>query len=163
MLPKYHLISSVIAALLMAGYFKWLAIFVFIGGFLIDFDHYLHYIFTKKDFSLKKAITYGKIKKLSVDTLHIFHTIEFWFMVALLSVWFKFALATFIGMVVHQALDSFEYYKENVPSPRVKTIYGWIFGMHSKSYYFLKDPRNYQAMLKRGYRDPKEAYNAIKD
>ena len=66
-------------------------------------------------------------------------------------------------MVAHQILDSYEWMSSKMPPSRVKTIYGWIFGMHSQSYYFLKDPRNYQNLLKLGYIDPKEAYNSIKD
>lgn len=138
MLPKYHFVSSVIASLLMTGYFGWLAIFVFVGGFLIDFDHYLYYAFSRKDWNLKRCLRYYDPNRLAADELHIFHTVEFWTMIILLSFYFKFAFATFLGMVLHQALDSYEYYKRKLPGGRVRTIYGWISGMHSRSYYYLK-------------------------
>ena len=138
MLPKYHLISSVIAALLMTGYFKWLAIFVFVGGFLIDFDHYLYYAFKKRDWNLKRCLKYYDPERISVDELHIFHTIEFWAMMIILSFYFTFVFATLLGMILHQALDSYDYYKRKLKCGRVKTIYGWINGMHSESYYYLK-------------------------
>ena len=138
MKPKYHLISSLILMFLLSGYFGLLSIFIFVGGFLIDTDHYFYYAFSRKDWNLKRCLKFYDPNRLCVDELHIFHTIEFWVMIILLSFYSKFILATLIGMILHQSLDSFDYYKRKLVGGRVRTIYGWINGMHSRSYYYLK-------------------------
>ncbi len=142
MKPKYHFISSVILMILLSGYFGLLSIFVFVGGFLIDFDHYLYYALKKKDWRLKRCLKYYHPERVCVDELHVFHTIEFWAMIILLSFYFEFVLATLIGMILHQSLDSYDYYKRKIIGGRVRTIYGWINGMHSRSYYYLKIKSN---------------------
>ncbi|MEK6830589.1 MAG: hypothetical protein AABX77_01010, partial [Nanoarchaeota archaeon] len=66
MLPKYHIIIGLIASIAIYLIFN-LTIFqasiIFLSSFLIDADHYLLYIFRKKDFSLINSIKYFKERR----------------------------------------------------------------------------------------------------
>ncbi|MBI5393192.1 hypothetical protein HZA96_04955 [Candidatus Woesearchaeota archaeon] len=84
-LSRHFIISSVLAAI-SYPFFGWQSIFLFIGGFFIDGDHYLWYIFTKKNFNLKKAYHFHLNNDLSEKKIiDIFHTAEFWILILLAS------------------------------------------------------------------------------
>lgn len=160
--PLANTIASLIAIAIFYPYFGLYSLFILVGGVLIDVDHYLYYLFKKKDWNLKRCIKYFDPKRICVDQLHVFHTVEFWFMMILLSFYFKFIFATLVGMIFHQALDSYELWHSVMPTLRVKSIYGWLFGMHSQSYYFLKNKNNVEMLIKRGYRDSDETFLPIR-
>ena len=78
MLPKTHILLGLIFSLLI--YFSLeltiiQASLVFLSSFLIDFDHYLWYVFKKKDFSLKNAYYYLKDFEKDKAHLMVFHSI----------------------------------------------------------------------------------------
>ncbi len=59
MLPRFHffagLIFSIILFLIFPSVTLLGAVIIFLSSFLIDFDHYVAYVFIKKDLSLKRA------------------------------------------------------------------------------------------------------------
>ena len=55
MFPTVHLLASIIPLLFMFPVYKYLSFVFLIGSYLIDFDHYLWYVYFKKNINLKKA------------------------------------------------------------------------------------------------------------
>ncbi|VVB78729.1 Uncharacterised protein [uncultured archaeon] len=108
MLPKTHIIFGAIFSLI-AYYFLSLdylqSSLIFVSSFLIDFDHYMWYVNKKKDFSLKNSYYYLKKVRLNKPVMMIFHTIEFLFLVLLLSFLWNGFLFILIGMLFHSVLD----------------------------------------------------------
>jgi len=83
---------------------------IFASSILIDFDHYLFYVWRKKDFSLVRAYEfYMNMERPTVKSgIMIFHTIEFFIFVLLISFalpWVTFILA---GMLLHIGLDIYD-------------------------------------------------------
>lgn len=65
MLPKWHALFGFILAVVLIAFFNVTpvnACLVFLSSSLIDFDHYLYYVYRKRNFNLRKA--YFSIKKL---------------------------------------------------------------------------------------------------
>jgi putative transposase len=64
MLPKYHVLFGFIFSSLIFLIFPsagWLGFFIiFLSSFLIDVDHYIYYVWKKKDLSLKNSIVWFK-------------------------------------------------------------------------------------------------------
>ena len=105
MLPKYHVIIGAIATLIIQVVFQLTilqSLIIFFSSFLIDADHYLIYALKKKDWSLKNSRKYffkrrkrwiklsNKEKKQYKRPIYIFHGIEFWILLIILSLYTKF-------------------------------------------------------------------------
>ena len=120
MLPKYHIIIGFISSLIIYLIFSITilqAVIIFFSSFLIDFDHYLLYIYKKKDFSLKKAVNYFKEKrrkgiarnlderKKYKKAIFIFHGIEFWLLLIILSFYINLIWFVLLGIAIHIFLD----------------------------------------------------------
>jgi len=114
MLPYLHVIIGAVLALLVSfmlnvGFVY--SLIIFLSFVLIDFDHYLIYLFRKKNFSLKKAYNYflslrnkkGKMKLF--HPLCLFHTIEFLFIIFILSFFSKIVFFIFVGFLSHSIFD----------------------------------------------------------
>ncbi|MBI2043137.1 hypothetical protein HYT25_01995, partial [Candidatus Pacearchaeota archaeon] len=101
MYPRQHLVLGILFSLILfvnfpqigfAGFF-----IVILSTFLIDVDHYIFYAAKKRDLNLKRAYSWfvkfiEKRKKLSTKErkkykhhILIFHGIEFWIILGLLS------------------------------------------------------------------------------
>jgi hypothetical protein len=123
MLPKYHifygLIFSLILFILFPDFIGLTGFFIiFLSSFLIDVDHYLYYAISKKDFSLKNAYSWfieksskanklSKAEKKKLKTMPcIFHGIEAFFILAILSFFFPIFLFFLLGFAFHEALDA---------------------------------------------------------
>jgi len=115
MLPKYHVILSFLASLILYQFnmnYIFLILF-FLSSILIDFDHYLFYVIRKKNLSLVKAYHYcryeleDKLKKSGKkqELLIIFHTIESFAFLFILSLVYGLFWAVFFGSVFHMVLD----------------------------------------------------------
>jgi hypothetical protein len=101
---KYHFIASLIVTILLFPFFRFYALFVIVGGFLIDIDHYFWYILKYRDFSLKKAVYFSKSNKI-LYKLHIFHLTEFLIVCIVLSFYSNVFLLISIGLMLHYAMD----------------------------------------------------------
>lgn len=114
----------------------------FIGGFLIDVDHYLWWIMEKRNFNIIRC--YKKMKEESKkniekyrlirerpiyvkdDMLHVFHVWEFWVLMFLLSFIHKLFFIIFLGMILHLSLDLIELFKDRIYGRRAISYFGWV-------------------------------------
>ena len=115
MLPSVHFLSSSILTLILFPFFSWYSLIVYLGGFFIDFDHYLIFVIKKKDFSLKNAYNYFRYDKKhdwNTEPL-IFHFLELTFILIILSFfhWIFFLLVS--GIILHLTLDFIHEVKHN--------------------------------------------------
>lgn len=110
MYPLKHITFSLIFCLILFPFIGYNVIIVYIAAVFIDADHWLFYMVTKKDYSiksLKKAYYYCKDNEFK-DALHILHVVEFWGIIAILSFFYKFFFFIFIGIIFHLYLDLIE-------------------------------------------------------
>ncbi len=126
MWPLKHIIASAILSILLFPLIGYNTIIVFLSGVLIDVDHYLFYVKRKKNISLKKAYYYCR-DTLFHDVLHIFHVIEFWLLILILSFFYKIFLFISIGIIFHLYLDVIHlYYHPEKINARTFSIITWI-------------------------------------
>jgi len=102
-----HFVIAAILAGILFPFFSWYSLFAFIGGVLIDFDHYLAYIIKFRSLNFLKAYNYfkGKDFKKHEYTLFIFHSMELFILLIVLSYFNRIILIITIGMAVHYAAD----------------------------------------------------------
>ncbi len=90
---------------------------IFLSSVLIDIDHYIYYIYEKKDFNLKNAYkcfiqidSYCRALPWKQRTnlkgqFYIFHGVELLLLLILLSFFFNFFIFIFTGFAFHLLLD----------------------------------------------------------
>ncbi|MBS3074606.1 hypothetical protein J4447_04115 [Candidatus Pacearchaeota archaeon] len=118
MLPKYHLLYGAIFASVLLAVFPQItlvgAIVILASTFFIDGDHYLVYVFRKRDISLRNALNYymeirrkyGLTHKKGVKMpLLYFHIGEAVILAAILSLRYELFLWILIGFLFHIFLD----------------------------------------------------------
>lgn len=131
MLVKYHVISGIILSALIWFVFPSIGFFGFalilLSSFLIDADHYLYSRLEYKTKTIKEAYQTLMKKReqwLKVPSyertqfkrgVFVFHCIEFWIILALLSLFFKFFLFVLIGVLIHMTLDFIDLKKNKEP------------------------------------------------
>jgi len=124
MLPKHHIIIGAIISLilyLLTPITIIQTLIIFLSSFLIDIDHYFYYVFKEKDFSLKRAyryfikikqkfkkITKAQIKKYKLPLI-VFHGIEFYILIIMLSFFNSFFLFILFGILIHIFFDYVEF------------------------------------------------------
>ncbi|MBI2671176.1 hypothetical protein HYX18_04345 [Candidatus Woesearchaeota archaeon] len=128
MLPKQHFILGLIFSMFTIPYFGILnSIIVFLASFLIDVDHYFSYVYKKQDFSLRNAIAYfSDLRNMPYHTLHVFHTVEFWILLLLLSYFSSVFLIILIGILFHLSLDFTEMVYKNWYENRIYSFLLWL-------------------------------------
>ncbi|MBI2541867.1 hypothetical protein HYV80_04110 [Candidatus Woesearchaeota archaeon] len=128
MRPSVHFVVSLILAAIFYPYFNWQVLFIIIGGVLIDIDHYFWYIFRFRKLSILDCYNYhltGTKKNNFKDvkgSLMIFHTIEFFLINALFSLYSDFGIMLTIGLLFHYILDAIERYRSTrsfITSPSI--------------------------------------------
>jgi hypothetical protein len=108
---QIHFIVSFILALALFPFYGYYAILVFIGGFLVDADHFLYYLLRFKKFNLKKAYLYfedvGKTRNLREYQRFflVFHFSEIIVLLVILSFFHKIFFIILIGLLSHIILD----------------------------------------------------------
>ena len=108
MLPKTHFLLGLVFSLLLLPVIGWNSLIVLAATVLIDVDHYLIYVFRKKNFSLRKAFYYFFNNEFGENrVLCAFHTIEFWTVLLMLSFFYKPFFYALLGITFHFFLDSF--------------------------------------------------------
>lgn len=132
MLPKIHIIIGAIVSSLIFLFFPsigWLAaIIIFLSSFLIDFDHYLFYVFKSKDINPRKAFLWFLSQRdflLSIPknkrkdykkAIFIFHGIEFLVVLTFLVVFVhKIFLFILLGIIIHLAMDLIDILSNGLP------------------------------------------------
>lgn len=142
MLPKWHILFGFLFAILVANIFKiepFNSLLLFLSSFLIDFDHYLYYVYKKRSFNLKKAYFFLKkrdrasfqlpLKKRKKTFLgyFIFHGLELILLLVLLgflihSCFFYISLGAFF----HLTTDIFYKKKTRGRWDNISLIYDFI-------------------------------------
>ncbi len=121
MFVKFHILLGAIFSFLVWLIFPSIEfsgfLIIFLSSVLIDFDHYLLYLFEKRDFNLKKAYWYCRflgdknnllpknIAKKVYTPLCFFHGIEFILLLSILGIYFKTAVFILIGCIFHMSMD----------------------------------------------------------
>ena len=120
MRPKYHVLFSFLFSAGLFFFFPRItllgAIVIFMGAVLIDVDHYLYYVFKKKDLSLRRAYRFfimqlhvaRKHKEHYQSPLCIFHTVEALILMTVLALYSKIWLYVLVGSLLHFVLDLYE-------------------------------------------------------
>jgi len=123
MLPKTHIILGIIFSILIYFIFK-VSLFditlIFLASVFIDFDHYIWYFYEKKSLNLKHAYYWfienrkkwlmlskkqrGDYKRVYL----IFHSIEFWIFLLILSFINRIFLLILVGVLFHMIFDYIE-------------------------------------------------------
>ena len=139
MLVKSHIIIGAIISTILYLIFQLTplqTLIIFLASFLIDVDHYLYYILTKKSLSLKKAHNWfferrkawlklsHKKRKKGKRTILLFHSVWLIILLIILSYIHSIFLFILIGMLIHLTLDYIEliYLKEPL-YPKLFPIY----------------------------------------
>lgn len=149
MLPKTHIILGFLfsAALFMAFDIDLIpASIIFLSSFLIDFDHYLYFVFKKKSFSLSKAylffkrhrvrwrnLSYNQKEKYKMPIL-LFHGVEFLFIVFVLSFFLHLFSFFFIGFLFHLIFDYFDILINKDPEYVKLSVIYVFFSNKNKKY-----------------------------
>lgn len=139
MLPKYHIIIGGILSILVYNFFdvsQLEVLIIFLSSFLIDIDHYLIYGIMKNDWILKNAKKYffnfrNKWIQNSIEErkkykrhIFVFHGIEFWLLLGLISFYFPITVFILYGFAIHIILDYIDYFYLKEPLyPKFSQIY----------------------------------------
>jgi hypothetical protein len=122
MLPKTHILFGFIFSLFLFLFFPEISlagiIIIFVSSVLIDTDHYLFYVWLKKDLSLKNSYYWFLSKSKQFEKLSLkekkklinpapcfFHGIEAILVLILLSFIHVFFFYVLVGFLFHQFLD----------------------------------------------------------
>lgn len=116
MLPIVHFISSLLFVIVLFPIFGWNSLWIFLGGYFIDADHYFLYVFQTKKYSLKKSYFYfkgyGAHSRIRKD-LFIFHTIETILVLLFLIKYSEIFLIILIGALLHLFSDCIYDYSKH--------------------------------------------------
>jgi len=144
MYPKYHIIFGFIFSFILFLIFpKNIGLLgagiIFLSSFLIDFDHYVYYLFKKKSFNLKKAFYYfsnARIRMIKLpfekrknyySCLCFFHGIEWIIILFVLGIFIsKYFLFIGIGFTLHLCLDWIEEYSHSPRIDKISVIYDFF-------------------------------------
>lgn len=136
---KVHFITSLILTIVVYFFIGFHSLWIIVGGFLIDFDHYLWSVYSTRNFSLKKSYNYHfdrhKQKNYDKDLLHIFHTWEFCLVilagvissyVSSLTFFFYMFSMVLLGMILHISLDLTNLNKLKHLDARAISLFAWL-------------------------------------
>ena len=108
---------------------------VFLSSVLIDFDHYIYYVYKNKNFNLKKAYNWfmqednncrslpWKQRNNLPGAICVFHGVEVLIILLFVSIIFNFFILVFVGFAFHLLLDSVEQTTYWNKMDKLSTIY----------------------------------------
>jgi hypothetical protein len=116
MYPHYHFIFGLALAVVLVPMFEFWQLALFLAAtVLIDVDHYIYYVLSRKDYSLMSAYHFFKEKgKKQRSKEHkgpvtfsylFFHNWEMQVLLALSTIWFPFMWYVLAGFWIHLVLD----------------------------------------------------------
>ena len=136
-----HFLTSLVLAGIFYPFIGLYSLWIIVGGFLIDADHYLWSLFGHKQWSMKYSYTYhmeigmGLRPYQPYEILHIFHIVEFWIGMIVAAIityalgwtffFYMFAI-TFAGMMLHLTLDFFDLIKAKMVDVRAISFIHWL-------------------------------------
>ncbi len=107
---------------------------VFLSSVLIDVDHYIYYVYKKKDWSLKRAYRWfmetekkfkhfkGKQMRQFYDSICIFHGIEIIIFLLIWALAFKIFLFIIIGCLFHFFIDWIDLYYRDYDKDKIISL-----------------------------------------
>lgn len=116
-MPSDHMLYGFIAALIILFLFPSIGAYglliIFLASFLVDFDHYLYYVYKTGDFNFSNAVSFYldmtsnmiKNKKYAKSPLMIFHTVEFVALLFILGFFNSLFIYIALGIIIHIVLD----------------------------------------------------------
>jgi len=125
MLPIVHLFAGLMLTGMLFPFIGISSLLILFATYFIDVDHYFYCVFKHRIYSLKECISFHK-KDLGRDELHIFHTIEFWILLAIASIYSTFFLLISIGIFYHLAFDFLNIHIYSLYNRRTFSLYTWI-------------------------------------
>lgn len=150
MYPKQHLFGGLFLSLVLLIIFPQIGLIGFLiialSNVLVDTDHYIYYIFKKKDFNLKKAYHWFIERRKIVDSLSkeerkkykrdilIFHGFEFLLLILFFYLTIdKVFFWVFLGTTIHMASDFIEgIYHKNPIFFKFSQLYNYIKNRNKK-------------------------------
>jgi len=141
MLPRWHILYGAVFTAIIAiaapnvGWVNLLLIFL--ASFLIDFDHYITAVKRTGKWSLKSAFNYHEDQHDVIHSerskgirkrgdFHLFHTIEFHALIAIIGIFFSPLFFVFIGMTFHSLLDLLDMAHKDYLYRREYFLTKWI-------------------------------------
>lgn len=134
MYPQIHLLAGLIFIIAAKSFdlFPFSSILiVFLASILIDADHWIYYAFKKKDLSIENAYYWfisrdKKFKNMAKEKrkehwaehkspVMIFHGIEFWAILLILSLYSEIFLFMLFGIALHIIFDYIDLCRKNIP------------------------------------------------
>jgi hypothetical protein len=106
-----HCAAGIILTAFLFPVYDWGSLWIIAGMVLIDFDHYVYYVFKIKDYSLRRAVNFYKeiTRKKDIKAYHnvlrMFHTLEIITVMVILSFFFEFIMIITIGILIHISMD----------------------------------------------------------
>lgn len=126
MYPIYHFVLTLIASGFLLPVLGWKIVLFWLGSFFIDIDHFWWYILKYKNLSLREAYDYGKNNH-EDKKLHIFHTIEFWSLLGIWSIFSEYALVILFGLVYHIVIDLTDMIARKIWNSRILSFFNWYY------------------------------------
>lgn len=123
-----HSIVSAIIAVVLYPFFGWWCLLAIVGGFLIDADHYFWYIVIKKDIHFMRCYRHCQ-KARPFNSLHIFHTAEFFLFAALLALVYWFTVPFLLGLIGHLIMDILHMMSTKQKGGRATSLIYWIYAV----------------------------------
>ncbi len=141
MLPRWHIALGALFTIII-----WVAApatnplylgILFAASFLIDFDHYVVAAIKQKKVHLKHALAYHRkiareehaLHKKGIrkkGDFHLFHTVEFHALIAIVGIFFLPFFYMFIGMMFHSLLDLGDLLHKNRFYRREYFLTNWL-------------------------------------
>jgi hypothetical protein len=106
-----HFIVTSILAVALFKFFGWAVLLLYVGGVLIDMDHYLYSLFVYKEISIIKSYKY--FRQVSVQKniriyntiIRIFHNVEFLVLIGIGAFFSRYVFIIAIGVYSHILMD----------------------------------------------------------
>ena len=153
MYPKQHLIFGGLLSIVLLIFFPQVGLIevflIILSNSLVDVDHYIYYVYKKKDWSLKNAHNWftkrnQKFEKLSKKEnqrykriLLIFHGIEFWIILFFISLIFLPFYWILFGVMIHIVFDFSELLSNGISiSGKISQVYTFIKNRNKKEFKF---------------------------
>ena len=130
MLPKWHILFGALVSIILYLFFNltlYQTLIVFLSSIVVDFDHYLYYIFKYKKIGIREAYNcFSKKREKWISLkpeerekykryIFIFHGVEFWIILIFFFFINKFFLWILIGITLHMILDFTEIFYNKEP------------------------------------------------
>lgn len=113
------------------------------GSILIDFDHQIYYTLKTGRYDISGMFRFFRedidehLYSIPYIGVCIFHTVEFFLAVAILSLFFPLLKYLFAGLVLHIILDIYDLIRLKVPFIRAYSLIEHIFRRRMDGYPFV--------------------------